>query len=91
MKKDVEKFINNIVDQLPIIFDYIITPNVEITGEDIHLSGLDSTDVENSDRIYYISMPFYYPINHKRRLKKAFKSNGVDGMRNYINKISKLQ
>ena len=80
------KWAKELADMMPVQYEYIIEP-CEISGIDIHLSGLDDEGIDNTDRIYYIDMPFYYMVNHKRRIINAYKRHGIEGVKNYISKL----
>ena len=87
-KRIIEKIVG-IAKKLPDRFDISYHP-CTITGRDIHLSGLDPTDIDNDDTEYMIQMPTYQLVNHKRRMVRAFNSNGMDGAKAYINKVIQL-
>ncbi len=87
-KKAINQLVN-IAKTLPDKFDISYHP-VTMIGRDIHLSGLDPTDINNDDTEYLIKMPQYNIVNHKRRMVRAFRSNGIEGARSYINKVIQL-
>ena len=89
MSKETIAQIINIAKTLPDKFDVSYHP-VTMIGSDIHLSGLDNKDIENDDTEYMIQMPQYYLVNHKRRMVRAFRANGIEGARSYINKVIQL-
>ena len=89
MNKSTLKEVIKIADSLPERFDVSYHP-VIISGSDIHLSGLDATDIKNDETEYLIKMPQYYVVNHKRRLVKVFRNDGLIGARKYISKVIDL-
>ncbi len=56
---------------------YHTAETVEISGEDLKLSGHEG-DFEN-DKMYLMKSPVLFQINHVKRLKKRAKKNGVIG------------
>jgi len=78
-----------IAAKLPERFD-VSYQNVLISGKDIHLSGLNTKDIKNDNTEYLINMPQYQLVNHKRRMVRAFNSNGMPGARAYVNKVISL-
>lgn len=89
MSKSIIEQIVGIAKTLPERFDVSYHPCL-ISGSDIHLSGLDPTDIKNDDTEYMIQMPTYQLVNHKRRMVRAFNSNGIEGTRAYVNKVIQL-
>ena len=89
MNKSTLKEVIKIADSLPERFDVSYHP-VTISGSDIHLSGLDATDIKNDETEYFIQMPMWLVVNHKRRISRALKSNGIEGARKYISNVIDL-
>ena len=50
-----------------------------------HMSGGDFVDGKFVPNIYNV------PVNHERRLRHAYDKLGMDGVRNYLDEIFKLQ
>jgi hypothetical protein len=42
------------------------------------------------DVMYMQDMPVLISVNHKRRLKEAFKNKGTDGIASYIDSVTNL-
>ena len=51
---------------------------------------MDATDIKNDDTEYLIQMPMWLVVNHKRRISRALKVNGLIGARKYISKVIDL-
>ncbi len=84
--------LNEIIDisrKLPERFD-VSYQNCLISGRDIFLSGLEMNGIEPNEEEHLIKMPMYMLVNHKRRMIRAFNSNGLDGLKSYINKVVDL-
>lgn len=60
---------------------------VEMKGEDVVLSGIESDEEINPDEEYLINMPMYHEVNHNRRLVRAFIKSGHDGVCHYLKGI----
>ena len=89
MNKSTLKEITKIANSLPERFDVSYHP-ITISGSDIYLSGLDSTNVTNNDTEYMITIPVWQLVNHKRRISRALKANSLIGARQYISKVIDL-
>lgn len=70
-KKDV-KYIKQIADRLPVVYDQTV-------------SGFYEEDGEMKPNIVN------HPINHERRMRKAYEKLGMDGIKIYLEMIHKLQ
>ena len=57
-----------------------------IIGSDLILSGTNTVEgcLVDPKRDYVMKAPVYYEINHYKRMKKAFKKNGRDGIVRYL-------
>ena len=77
--------ITQIANKLPDDY-YVVYHKAEITGEDIHLSGLPTDGIKNDQTVYLINMPVYREVNHKKRLRRALKTGGVEAVRAYAEK-----
>lgn len=75
-------------------FGYTITEMVEISGEDVLLSGTEEIEGQPVDpeKKYLVSMPAVYEMNHMRRLKKLLKKckNDSEAFSVYKNYVQKL-
>jgi len=50
-----------------------------------HMSGGDFSEGKFTPNLYTV------PVNHERRLRHAYEKLGMDGIRNYLDEIFKLQ
>lgn len=74
----VEKDLKHIAGTIPLLYDQT-TYNKKILGSDLKLTGHDKDENGKEledDRIYDLPTPSMIPVNHYRRLKKAFLSGG---------------
>jgi hypothetical protein len=72
MKKQDKKYIQQIADRLPVVYDQTV-------------SGYYEEDGEKKPNIVT------HPINHERRLRKAYESLGIEGIKSYLDYIFKIQ
>ena len=76
MKKQ-DKYIREIADRLPVVYDQAIT-------------GFYEDYNEEGEMVKYPHITTH-AINHERRIRKAFKSHGMPGVLQYLAWIHKLQ
>ena len=76
--------IQRIADSLPEIYEVQHT-KAKLTGEDIHLSGLNSEGYAKDETEYLLTIPIFIAVNHKRKMAKAYKTDGIKGIINYVN------
>lgn len=85
MNKNTLKSITAIAENLAITM-YTVKDRVEISGKDLLLG--DTKEVEGEpvdpDKTYIMEMPMQIASNHKRRMKRAYKRGGVEGVINYL-------
>jgi hypothetical protein len=75
-KKDI-KYIRQIAERLPVVYDQTVSgyyAGYNDDGEKVNLPNIVN-----------------HPINHVRRMRKAYELNGLDGIKNYLDMIYKLQ
>jgi hypothetical protein len=72
MKKQDRKYIQQIADRLPVVYDQTVSGYYEEDGE-------KKPNLVN------------HPINHERRLRKAYESLGIEGIKSYLDYIFKIQ
>lgn len=72
MKKQDKKYIQQIADRLPVVYDQTV-------------SGYYEEDGEKKPNLVT------HPINHERRLRKAYESLGIEGIKSYLDYIFKIQ
>ena len=76
MKKKIAKQIKEIADRLPPVYDRCA-------------SGFEMVEVGDTKKP--IRHVYTVPVNHERRLRHAFESNGMDGIKAYLQTIIDLQ
>ena len=77
MKKKTAKQIRSIAEKLPPVYE-------------MHASGgVFGVDEEKGE--VFEQNVYYVEINHERRLRHAYEQLGMDGIRNYLDGIHKLQ
>lgn len=77
MSKKITKQIKQIADRLPNVYEQCASG-----GE---------WDYDESGNKVFIPNVYNMPVNHVRRLRKAYEQLGMDGIRNYLDMIHKLQ
>jgi len=75
-KKDI-KYIKQIADRLPVVFDQTVSGYYEDYNEEGEMQVFPN--IVN------------HPVNHVRRMRKAYESLGMEGIRTYLEMIHKLQ
>jgi hypothetical protein len=62
-----------------------------ISGEDVLLTNTHELNGQQvvKEKDYQISVPVFNQVNHKRRLKRAYESDGLEGLMNYCKKYLK--
>lgn len=86
MNKSIQSTIKNLANKLPDQYEQEYC-RVTMTGEEIHLSGLEDNNYPMDDTKYILKIPIYIPVNHDRRLRRAFQQNGVAGIQKYVNRV----
>lgn len=77
MNKKVVKQIRDIADKLPKVYTQCMS------------GGLFDTD--ETGQTEFIPNIYNVEVNHERRLRKAYEKMGMEGVKNYLNQIHKLQ
>jgi hypothetical protein len=75
-KQDI-KYIQSIANRLPVVYEQTV-------------SGYYQDFNESGEEQIFPNL-VNHEINHERRMKKAFKSLGMDGIKKYLEYIHKLQ
>lgn len=75
-KKDV-KYIKQLADRLPVVYDQTVSGYYE--------------DYNEEGELQYFPNIVNHPINHVRRLRKAYEVLGMEGVKSYLESIHKLQ
>lgn len=90
MKKDIRNKLKHLASKLP-KRSYIAREQVEISGNDLLLSGTKTVEGKKVDafKTYWMGSPVYYESNHFLRIKKAFNRSGIDGVINYFTPFAK--
>jgi hypothetical protein len=85
-----QRFIDGVCMQLP-VDGYSVKDTCKVSGEDVLLSNTNEINGEEVDpeKEYLMNIPRYHSVNHKRRMKRAFKTNGLDGLISYLKKYTK--
>lgn len=65
---------------------YATVETVEISGEDLLLSGQSQVEGKEIDpkKTYLMRSPVYNEANHYRRMKRAFEKHGAAGISAYL-------
>ena len=92
MSKETQELIRELASKLPVI--RVQSHEIrKITGAEI-LSWDTITEVKgepvNPTRIYDWNYPVIQNANHYRRIKRAFKKDGIDGMAAYVDQVMAL-
>jgi hypothetical protein len=77
MKKQQVKLIRELADRLPVVYDQTVSGYYE------------DYDEEGNMKVYPNMVS--HEINHVRRMRKAFDKRGMDGVKEYLEMIHKLQ
>ena len=91
-KKKAAKIFKKIADKLqPVTF--VTTEKHHVIGAVLLAQGHFEVNGEpiNPIKIYTEDMPVVLQVNHKRRLKKFYKKNGIAGMHSYIKAVQNLK
>jgi len=88
---NIENIIKQIAPQLPIVMEYS-TELHYVDGSELIAQG--HTEFEDGTKVfagikYKQNMPVMVAMNHKRRLREAFKREGQQGILNYIDGLKK--
>ena len=76
MTKQQMKQIREIADRLPIVYEQCTS------GGDV---------VESDGSNVFMPNVYNHPVNHVRRMRKAYEQLGMDGIRSYLESIHQLQ
>lgn len=79
LSPNIQKIADSLPEQYQVEFYKVV-----MTGEDVHLSGLDDDGIKNDETEYTINCPIYIPVNHKRKMNKAYKKRGMAGIVAYV-------
>lgn len=68
---------------------YTVKSHTDVTGEDLLLCDYKFEDGRDiiPEEIYKFDCPLILPVNHYKRLRKAFKRNGGQGVANYLSQF----
>lgn len=77
MKKKITKYIREISDRLPIVYEQTV-------------SGFYEDYNEEGEMVRYPNV-VVHEINHERRIRKAYERLGMEGVLHYLEMIQKLQ
>lgn len=80
MKKADTKAIKHLTGNLPPLVEVVPCKYV-LTGADLMLGGYKDLEPE---KLYEIDSYAIHTISHEPKLKDAFKRNGVEGVRQYV-------
>lgn len=86
MDKELKRQIGQIAAKLPTSY-YTANKKVLMKGADCIGRGMTEHDGKPVDpnKKYWTVVEAYYPVNHHRRMIKAFEQNGNKGIAEYIN------
>lgn len=90
MKKPQLKVIQIIANYLP-VHGQASNINSIVSGEDAILAGTNEIEGKevNPDKDYIIGNRLIMPVDHIKRIKRAFKSNGKNGIIEYCKRFLK--
>jgi hypothetical protein len=71
-----EQKISLIADRLP-ARSYSVAEKVKVSAEDSKLAGHEEAE-------HVMTIPRYHEVNHKRRMIRAYKKHGLEGIENYL-------
>lgn len=77
MRKADVKYIKQLADRLPVVYDQTVSGYYE--------------DYNEAGELQYFPNIVNHPINHVRRLRKAYETLGLEGVKSYLDMIHKLQ
>lgn len=86
MHKVVLKHIDEIANLLPQVKYNAAVERQKITGVDVRLSGAKEIEGERVDpnKNYLINVPVIREVDHKQRMKRAYKRSGKVGVIHYL-------
>ena len=79
--KQIDDFVREMSVKLPPKY-YRYRQTFKVTMQDINNYGLGICPYE-----YELDISIKKDVNHKRRLVRAYRANGVDGMRAYVKRV----
>jgi len=85
MKKNIEKVLKGLAGQLPKT-SYNALEVSSIKGENVKLSGLElpqGMEIEEGKE-YKFKVPVIIQSSHSRRIRRAYKSSGIEGVVKYV-------
>lgn len=85
--------INNVAAKLPVVMEQTSEQHL-VYGRELIAQGMFEDPATGAkilpDIMYMQDMPVLIAVNHKRRLKQAYKENRTDGIGAYIDSVTKL-
>lgn len=85
MKKSIARELNEVADDMPIIFDEKME-TIMMCGKDLKLTPLEFM-VNDDNEMYPIEIPIFVAVEHKQQLKDAYKRGGMDEAKKYIDNV----
>lgn len=85
MRKSIAKELNNVADEMPIIFDEKVETRMML-GRDLKLTPLEHLVLSDTD-FYPVEVPIFVAVEHKQQLKDAYKRGGMDECKKYIDQV----
>ena len=88
MRKEHQTFLQELSKQIPLI-TYTATEKVIMNGEDAQLcqTTIEDTQKFDPEKMYTVSMPVIRDMKHYRRIKRAFKRHGGEGVLHYLKSL----
>lgn len=86
MKKDIAKQLSELADELPTVFEMRMGTTL-MTGDELNLTPLGDKQPFERDTVYSVPVPEYHAVEHRQQLKDAYKRSGMQGVRDYTNKV----
>lgn len=92
MKKKTKKRLDSIAAQLPVMYE-TANAHQRIKGSSLLERGITEHKGEEISPYKYYSFwkTIQVPVNHSRRLKRAFQRNGEKGVLRYIKQLNNTQ
>ncbi len=85
MKKSIARELNEVADDMPIIFDEKVE-TIMMRGKELKLTPLEFM-VNDESEMYPIEIPIFVALEHKQQLKDAYKRGGMDEAKKYIDNV----
>lgn len=86
--KSVADYLQMLADNLPVV-QYAYKDSVTMTGAELKLTPYADKQEFEDEKEYEVPVPGYNIVNHFRRLCRAWKKNGIEGVKVYTQQFTK--